>query len=216
MRELTSNELLYIAGAMRWTILLSLVSLACGMLGGLILALARTSHVRVLRLSVVAYFKVMQGTPLLMQIFMAFFLPGVFGFDVNPFLAAAAALSLHASAFLGDIWRGCIEEVPKGQREAARALALPYIVTTLWVIIPQAVRLAVPPSVGFLVQLIKGTSLTALVGFVEITRAAQIVNNATFKPFVIFSFVCACYFIVCWPLSLFSRYLEGRMRIPSH
>jgi polar amino acid transport system permease protein len=216
MRELTSNEFLYIASAMRWTILLSVVSLICGMLGGLLLALARTSQLKSLQLLSVGYFKIMQGTPLLMQIFMAFFLPGVFGYDVDPFLAAAAALSLNASAFLGDIWRGCIEEVPKGQREAARALALPYFVTTFLVIIPQAVRLAIPPSVGFLVQLIKGTSLTALVGFVEVTRAAQIVNNATFKPFLIFSFVCACYFIVCWPLSILSKYLEGRMRLPSH
>lgn len=216
MRELTSSELLFIAGAMRWTIILSLVSLCCGMLGGLLLALARTSQMKVLRLGSLAYFKVMQGTPLLMQIFMAFFLPGVFGYDVNPFLAAATALSLNASAFLGDIWRGCIEEVPKGQREAAMALALPYGATIFLVIIPQAIRLAVPPSVGFLVQLIKGTSLTALVGFVEITRAAQIVNNATFKPFLIFSFVCACYFVVCWPLSLLSKQLEERMRPRSH
>lgn len=216
MRELTSNEFLYIASAMRWTILLSVVSLIFGMLGGLLLALARTSQIKALRWLSVGYFKSMQGTPLLMQIFMAFFLPGVFGYSVDPFLAAAAALSLNASAFLGDIWRGCIEEVPKGQREAAKALALPYFVTTFLVIIPQAVRLAIPPSVGFLVQLIKGTSLTALVGFVEVTRAAQVINNATFKPFLIFSFVCACYFIVCWPLSILSKYLEGRMRLPSH
>ncbi|MBD9489489.1 amino acid ABC transporter permease [Ensifer sp. ENS11] len=216
MRELTSGELLYIASAMRWTIILSVVSLVCGMAGGLLLALGRTSEVKALRVGSTAYLKIMQGTPLLMQIVMAFFVPGVFGYDVNPFLAAATALSMNASAFLGDIWRGCIDEVPKGQREAAKALALPYFVTTFLVVIPQAIRLAVPPSVGFLVQLIKGTSLTALVGFVEITRAAQVVNNATFKPFLIFSFVCACYFVVCWPLSLFSKYLEGRMRPPSH
>jgi len=216
MRELTSNELLYILSAMRWTLILSIVSLVGGIFGGILLALARTSERKLLRLLSIAYFKVIQGTPLLMQIFMAFFLPGVLGYDVNPFLTASIALSLNASAFLGDIWRGCIQEVPKGQREAAKALALPYLVTTFLIVVPQAVRLAIPPSVGFLVQLIKGTSLTALVGFVEITRAAQVINNATFKPFLIFSFVCVCYFVVCWPLSLLSRHLETRLRVPAH
>jgi polar amino acid transport system permease protein len=81
------------------------------------------------------------------------------------------------------------------------------------VIVPQAIRIAIPPTVGFLVQLIKGTSLASIIGFVELTRAAQVVNNATFHPFTIFGLVALVYFIVCWPLSAYSRRMERRLAV---
>jgi polar amino acid transport system permease protein len=159
------------------------------------------------------YIKVFQGTPLLMQLFLAFFAPGIFGVSVDPWTAAAIGLSLHASAFLGEIWRGAIEVVPPGQAEAATALGLRYWPKMALVIAPQAVRIAIPPTVGFLVQLIKGTSLASIIGFVELTRAAQVVNNATFHPFTIFGLVALVYFIVCWPLSVYSRRMERRLAV---
>ena len=216
MRELGSGEIVYILLAVRWTLLLSLFALVGGGIGGMIVALARTSRFKPLRLVTTGYIRVFQGTPLLMQLFLAFFVPSLFGWHVSPLVAAALGLTLHASAFLGEIWRGCIEAVPKGQSEAATALGLRYIPTTFKVIVPQAMRLALPPTVGFLVQLIKGTSLAAIIGFVELTRAAQIVNNATFRPFLIFGMVGVVYFIICWPLSLYSTYLEGRLNRASH
>jgi polar amino acid transport system permease protein len=79
------------------------------------------------------------------------------------------------------------------------------------VILPQAARIALPPTVGFLVQLLKGTSLASIIGFTELTRAAQIVNNATFRPLIVYASVAALYFILCWPLSLLSAYLEHRL-----
>jgi polar amino acid transport system permease protein len=81
------------------------------------------------------------------------------------------------------------------------------------VILPQAFRIAVPPTVGYLVQVVKGTSLAAIIGFTEITRAGQIINNATFQPLYVFSLVAATYFILCWPLSLLAAYLERRQAI---
>jgi polar amino acid transport system permease protein len=211
MRQLGPNEILFILGAVRWTLLLSAVAFAGGAVGGLLIALARTSDIRWLRLAAMGYIKVFQGTPLLMQLFLAFFLPGIFGYNVDPWGAAALGLSLHASAFLGEIWRGSIEFVPRGQWEAATALGIKYPVKMLKVVIPQAVRIAIPPTIGFLVQLIKGTSLASIIGFVELTRAAQIINNATFRPFAIFGLVALVYFVICWPLSVYSRRMEQKL-----
>jgi polar amino acid transport system permease protein len=213
MRELGSGDILYVLGAIRWTLLLSIVAFAGGAVGGTLVALARTGRFRWLRLLAAGFIKIFQGTPLLMQLFLAFFAPGIFGFNVDPWAAAALGLSLNASAFLGEIWRGAIENVPAGQTEAATALGLRYWPTTALIVAPQAVRIAIPPTVGFLVQLIKGTSLASIIGFVELTRAAQIVNNATFHPFTIFGIVALAYFVICWPLSVYSRRMERRLAV---
>ncbi len=211
MRQLGPNELLFIVEAARWTLLLSAAAFLGGALGGVLVALARTSASRWLRVASNAYVKLFQGTPLLMQLFLAFFAPGLFGWSVDPWLAATLGLSLNASAFLGEIWRGAIESVPRGQWEAATSLGLRYAPTMALVVAPQAMRIAIPPTIGFLVQLIKGTSLASIIGFVELTRAAQVINNATFRPFTIFLLVAAIYFVICWPLSSYSRRMERKL-----
>jgi len=204
------NEFLIIVMAAQWTIALSAIAFAGGGIGGLLIALARVSDVRPLRLAALGFIRVFQGTPLLMQLFLVFFGMNIFGLAINPWVAATIALTLHASAFLGEIWRGCIEAVPSGQREAATALGLKYYNRMRYIVLPQAARIAVAPTVGFLVQLIKGTSLAAIIGFTELTRQGQIINNATFSPFMVFGTVAAIYFILCWPLSLLARRMEVR------
>jgi polar amino acid transport system permease protein len=211
MRELGPDEVLYILLAVRWTLLLSLIALAGGVIGGTLIALARVSDTKWLRYPAIGYIRLFQGTPLLMQLFLAFFVPSLFGYHVEALTAAAIGLSLNASAFLGEIWRGCIEAVPRGQAEAATALGLKYVPRTFRIIIPQAIPIAIPPSVGFMVQLIKGTSLASIIGFIELTRAAQIVNNAAIRPFLIFGLVGLVYFCLCWPLSLYSRHMERKL-----
>ena len=207
-REFGLDESWFIIAAVRWTLMLSAVAFAGGALGGLVIALARISRARVLRMPAQAFIRVFQGTPLLMQLFLAFFGLTILGVDIDPLFAAALALTLHASAYLGEIWRGCIQAVPSGQTEASWALGLGYYDRMAHVILPQAARIAVAPTVGFLVQLIKGTSLASIIGFVEITRAGQIINNATFDPFKVFGLVAAIYFVLCWPLSLLARRME--------
>jgi polar amino acid transport system permease protein len=211
MRVLGQGDILFILAAARWTLLLSIVAFIGGGIGGLLIALARTGEIKALRYAAMGYITVFQGTPLLMQLFLAFFVPGIFGFNVGPWTAAALGLSLNASAFLGEIWRGSIEVVPRGQWDAAHALGLRYAARMFLVVIPQAIRLAIPPTIGFLVQLIKGTSLASIIGFVELTRAAQVINNATFRPFTIFTLVAAVYFLICWPLSVYSRAMERKL-----
>jgi polar amino acid transport system permease protein len=212
MRTFGPGDFMFILAAARWTLALSLIAFAGGALGGLVVALSRTSDVGALRKASAAFIQLFQGTPLLLQLFLIFFGAPVIGIDVNPWLAAGIALVLNTSAFLGQIWRGCIEAIPRGQWEAAESLSLSYRDRMRDVILPQAARIAVAPTVCYLVQIIKGTSLAAIIGFTEITRAGQIINNATFEPLLVFSTVAAIYFALCWPLSLLAAAIERRHR----
>jgi polar amino acid transport system permease protein len=150
---------------------------------------------------------------LLLQHFLVIFGAPVVGLDINPWVAAAVGLTLNSGAFLGEIWRGCIEAIPRGQWEAAEAVGLSYRHKMRDVVLPQALKIAVPPTVGYLVQIVKGTSLAAIIGFTELTRAGQIINNATFEPMVVFSVVALIYFLLCWPLSLLAAHMERRMSV---
>jgi polar amino acid transport system permease protein len=210
MRTFGFPELLFIVEAAKWTIALSLIAFIGGAIGGLLVALARTSDSPVLRTLSVGFVQIFQGTPLLLQLFLIFFGAPVLGIDINPWLAAGTALILNTSAFLGEIWRGCIQAIPRGQWEAAEALGLHYFSRMRDVVLPQAFKIALPPTVGYMVQVIKGTSLAAIIGFAEVTRAGQIINNATFQPLVVFSVVAAIYFVLCWPLSLLAARMERR------
>ncbi|HEX5570900.1 MAG TPA: amino acid ABC transporter permease [Ktedonobacterales bacterium] len=212
MRTFGTGDLLFILAAARWTVALSLIAFAGGAIGGLIVALSRTSDIAWLRKVSAAFVQLFQGTPLLLQLFLIFFGAPVLGFDINPWIAAGVALVLNSSAFLGQIWRGCIEAIPRGQWEAAEALSLSYRHRMRDVILPQAVRIAIAPTVGYMVQIIKGTSLAAIIGFTEVTRAGQIINNATFQPLLVFSAVAVIYFALCWPLSLLAAAIERRHR----
>jgi polar amino acid transport system permease protein len=211
IRQFGWNEFELLVFAARWTILLAIIAFVGGGIGGLIVALLRTGDSRVARAATVVFIRVFQGTPLLMQLFLAYFGMAIFGFNVNPLIAAMVALTAHASAYFGEIWRGCIEAVPGGQSEAARALGLHYFARMRYVVLPQAARIAVPPTVGFLVQLLKETSLTSIIGFVELTRQGQIITSVTFRPFLVYGIVAAVYFILCWPLSLAARGMERGM-----
>jgi polar amino acid transport system permease protein len=211
IREFTISEFWYLLQATRWTLLLSAVAFVGGSLLGFAIALMRVGNARPPRWAATAYIKVFQGTPLLMQLYLIYFGIGMFGWHVAPWTAAAFAFTLYASAFLGEIWRGCIQVIPKGQWEAARSIALSYGQVLRFVVLPQALRIAVPPTVGFLVQLLKGTSLASIIGFIELTRAAQVVNNSTFRPFTVYALVALIYFCCCWPLSRLAARLERRL-----
>ncbi|WP_156922000.1 amino acid ABC transporter permease [Azorhizobium doebereinerae] len=210
IRQFTSAEFLFLLMAVRWTLLLSAIAFVGGALGGVLVALARTSPYAWLRAVAGTYIQIFQGTPLLMQLFLVFFGATMLGGGIDPLTAAAIGLTLNGAAFLGEIWRGCIQAIPKGQWEASTALGLHYVTRMREIILPQAAKIAVAPTVGFLVLLVKSTSLASIIGFVELTRAGQIVNNATFRPFLVFGIVAAIYFVLCWPLSLYSRHLEKK------
>lgn len=197
--------------ALRWTVVLSLIAfVGGGLVGGLLLFL-RLSGGRMAERLIGLYVQVFQGTPLLMQLFLAYFGIALFGIDVSAWTAASVALTLYTSAFLTEIWRGCVASIPKGQWEASGSLALSFGEQMRHVILPQALRIAVAPTVGFLVQVIKGTALASVIGFVELTKAGSMISNATFKPFVVFSCVALLYFVLCFPVSLYAKNLERKI-----
>ena len=210
MRTFGFPEFLFILEAAKWTLALSAIAFVGGAVLGLIIALCRTSESRAARLLSTGFIQVFQGTPLLLQLFLIFFGAPVIGLDINPWVAAGVALVLNTGAFLGEIWRGCIQAIPHGQTEAAHALNLGYVSRLRDVVLPQAFRIALPPTVGYMVQIIKGTSLAAIIGFTEVTRAGQIINNATFQPLQVFTTVAAIYFVICWPLSLLAARMEKK------
>jgi len=197
--------------AARWTVLLSMIAFVGGGLVGLALLIARIAKLRFADRFVAGYVQLFQGTPLLMQLFLAYFGLALFGINVSPWVAAALALTLYTSAFLTEIWRGCVAAVAKGQWEASAALALSLGETLRHVIGPQALRVAVPPTVGFLVQVIKGTALASVIGFVELTKAGTMITNATFRPFTVYACLALMYFALCYPISRASKSLESRL-----
>ena len=213
MRSLGVGDYLFLLLAMRWTILLSAAAFVFGGVIGAAVALARISSLLPLRWLAIGYIRLLQGTPLLLQLFLVFFGGDLLGIALGPYVSAILGLSLNAGAFLGEIWRGALQAVPAGQTEAARALGLGYRARMLRVVGPQALRIAIPPTVGFLVNLVKSTSLAAIIGFVELTRAGQMLNNSTFRPFTIFGIVAVLYFLLCWPLTIASRRLEARLAV---
>jgi polar amino acid transport system permease protein len=197
--------------AARWTLMLSAIAFTGGGLGATLLLLWRYRYPTWGSRFTNYYIQLLQGTPLLLQLFLVFFGLPLMGIDVSPLLAAGIALTLYASAFLAEIWRGCVDAIPRGQWDASASLGMNFLTQMRYVILPQSLKIAVPPTVGFLVQLLKSTALASIVGFSELTRAGQIVANATFQPFLVYGLVAIIYFIMCYPLTVGSRVLERRL-----
>ncbi|AKH20638.1 amino acid ABC transporter permease [Sedimenticola thiotaurini] len=202
--------------ALRWTIGLSAIAFIGGGVVGGILLILRLSSSRVANFFVRTYVQLFQGTPLLLQLFLVYFGLPMIGIDTSPLLTACLCLTLYASAYLTEIWRGSVESIPRQQWEAAQSLALNFREQLRHIILPQALRIAIAPTVGFLVQAIKNTALASVIGFVELTRSGQIISNATFSPFLVYGSVALFYFFLCFPLSMWSRHLEQRLSRRAH
>lgn len=211
MNQLELPEFLLLMSGLKWTLMLALMGFIGGAIGGLLIALGRVSDKTLIRNACAGFIEVFRGTPLLLQLFVVFYGLSVLGFSLSAWASAAVCLTLHASAFLGEIWRGSIQSLPLGQSEAARALGLHYWPRMMHIVLPQALKISLPATVGFSVQLLKGTSLASIVGFTELMRAGSIVSNSTFNPLMIYTVVAGMYFLVCWPLSLYGRRIERRL-----
>ena len=210
---LNAYHLQYLLWGALWTIGLSLIAFIGGGLAGGVIALCRISPIKAVRWATIAWIQLIQGTPLLVVLFLCYFGLSIMGLELPGIVAASIAMVVYVSAYLGEIWRGCIESVPRTQWEAAECLALSRTQRMRLVVLPQAVRIGTPPTVGFMVQIVKNTSLASAIGFVELARAGQIINNSTFEPFVIFLVVAAMYFALCYPLSVLSRRLERSFHV---
>lgn len=210
---MTSEQFFYLLQGAWGTLVMSLLTFAIGGLAGLALAMARISPARPVRVAAAAWIQLIQGTPLLVLMGLCFYGPNIAGIGSVPaLLAATLAMSIYASAFLGEIWRGCIQAVHKSQWEAAECLGLTRWQRMRQVVLPQALRLATPPTVGFAVQIIKNTSVASLViGFAELSYNTKVLNNSTFQPFVYFGAAALLYFAMSYPLSRWSLALERKL-----
>jgi len=213
IREFGSVDVIYLIASARWTVLLALTAMVGGGLLGVIVAVLRVAPFKPFNWLAIGYINLIQGTPLLGQLFVFFFGLPLIGLSVDAWTAAALSLSIYASAFFGEIWRGSLQSVSQRQWEAGAALGLTYSQRLGHVVLPQAIRISIAPTVGFLVQLVKNTSLTALIGFVELTRASQIISGATFAPLPVYLTAAAIYFVICFSLSQLARMLERRLHV---
>jgi polar amino acid transport system permease protein len=213
MDKFGSPEMFFLLQGLKWTLLLTIISFVGGSVVGLAIALARVSSIWPLNRAAAAYIAVFQGTPLLMQLFVIFYGLALAQVNVDAWVAVSFAFTAHASAFLGDIWRGTIQALPRGQTEAANALAIGYVSRMRDIVLPQALRISLPATIGFAVQLTKGTSLAAIVGFIELARAGQIVSNLIFQPLLVYGIVGVIYFFVCWPMSIWGSAMERKLSL---
>lgn len=207
------NHLIYLLDGLVWTVVLSALAFLLGGIAGFFVMLCRISRFLWLRRAALIYIQLVQGTPLLIQMFILYFGLGVINISVPPLVAAGLGMMIYSSSYLGEIWRGSVESISRTQFEAAECLGLTRWQALRDVILPQALKIATPPTVGFLVQLIKNTSLASVVGFLELTRAAQVINNSLFQPFLVFGIAALLYFCVCYPLSVWSRSLERKLNV---
>lgn len=207
------QHLLPIAKGAWYTIILCLSSFVFGSAIGIIVGLGATAKNRLAQWLSAIYINLIRGVPLLIIIFFIYFaLPLIFpGADISKEIAAVAALSIYAGAYLGEIVRGSIQSLSKGQFEAADALGLSYIQKIRYVIFPQAMKVIIPPGIGFIIALVKDSSLVSIIGFIDLTKAGRVVSNLTIDPLKSFLVVALFYFIICFALSKVAQFYENKM-----
>lgn len=194
------------------TIFLSLASMIVGTILGFIIGTMRTNKFRLIKSLSWGYIYIIRGTPLLMQLFFVYYgLPILLGYSIPAFSTAMIGLTIYASAYIAEIVKAGINSVDKGQKEAAQALGMTSIQEFFRIILPQALKVIIPPMVGFFIALIKDSSLVSAIGFMELTRSSKLVIARTFQPFTIYLVVAILYFIICFGLSKASRSLERRI-----
>jgi polar amino acid transport system permease protein len=200
-------------GGLAMTVLLALGGIFGAFWLGLGCGLMRISSRRSLRWPAMVFIEIIRGTPLLMVVFWFYFLaPVVFGHTLPEAESALIALIVFTSAYIAEIVRAGVEALPKGQMEAARGSGLSHVQTMVYIILPQALFNMIPSFVNQFVSLTKDTSLAFIIGVNELTKAATQVNNRTLTaPTEIFITIAVLYFVICYCLTEFSRYLERRI-----
>ena len=197
--------------AIRWTVVLSLIAFVGGGLVGLLLLVLRSSGKPMLQRLVAGYVQLFQGTPLLMQLFLAYFGLALLGFETSAWFAASAALTLYSSAFLTEIWHGCVRAIPRGQWEAAQSLAMNFVEQMRHVILPQALPLMLPTFGNNAIELLKATAVVSLISLTDMTFQAQIVRAQTGSTLIPFATILILYFAMALVITAFIRMLERRV-----
>jgi polar amino acid transport system permease protein len=197
--------------AARFTVLISVLGIALGlMIGALICAASLSRNVWLRRLAAL-WVSFLRGVPLLVQLLLVYYLLPVIGIDVPAIVAAVTTVGICASAYISEIWRGAIMALPRGQAEAATAIGMAWHDIWRRVILPQAFTMSLPALVNELILLVKASSLVSLVGILEVTRASQAQAATTFRPLEVYLAAACIYLLINLCLAALGRYLEHRM-----
>lgn len=206
------SNLDFLMSGLQMTLFISAISLVFALVGGLILALFDLSKFAVLRGFSLALGEIIRNTPILVQLLWVYYvLPIVFSIRVSALAGIVIGLSLYMAAFISEVYRAGIQAVPKGHREAAQVLGLTPAQSFMRIVLPQAIRMTLPPLASNFVQLIKFSSLGAVISVSEITRRGMELSSSTFRPLEIFTFIAVVYFFICWPLAMAIRIWESRL-----
>jgi His/Glu/Gln/Arg/opine family amino acid ABC transporter permease subunit len=202
----------FLMSGLQMTLIISATALVFAMIGGLLLALVDMSRYLAVRAIGLAIGEVIRNTPILVQLLWVYYvLPIVFNIRISSLAAILIGLSVYMAAFMSEVYRSGIQAVPKGHREAAQVLGLTPFQSFRRIVLPQAIRFTLPPLASNFVQLIKFSSLGAVISVTEITRRGMELSSSTFRPLEIFSFIAVVYFFICWPLSMAIRFWEHRL-----
>lgn len=210
---LALNSLPYVLKGLGYTLGISVTSMVLGMLLGFFLAIMRISGIKLVDLLARIYISFMRGTPLLVLLFILYFGFPFIGIQFSAINAAIIGFSLSSSAYIAEILRSALNSIDKGQWEAAYALGLRWSVVMRKIIVPQAMRIAVPPLSNVLLDLIKGTALAAMITVPEIFQQAKIVGGREFDYMTMYILVALVYWTICSLFALFQLYLERKMAV---
>ncbi|MRX51950.1 ABC transporter permease subunit [Paracoccus sp. S-4012] len=202
-----------LAWAARYTLLVSGLGIALGLVIGAVVCILALSRSRPLRFIAALWVSYLRGVPMLVQLLVVFFLLPVIGINVPAIVAAVGTTAIVASAYISEIWRGAINALPRGQAEAAVAIGMRPAHVWRRVILPQAVALSLPQLVNELILLVKASSLVSVVGIMEITRASQAQAATTFRPLEVYLAAACLYLAINLVLAALGRWLEYRMAV---
>lgn len=192
------------------TLLLSFIGMGFGLVLGFLLALARGAERIILRWPARMYISFMRGTPMIVFLFLLYFGLPIIGIELSSFTAASLAFGLNSAAYIAEINRASLNSIDKGQWESAKALNIPYWSTMRTIILPQAVRIAIPPLANVFLSVVKSTSLAAIITVPELFQKAQIVAGRTFDSMTMYILVALIYWPICLVISIMQDRLEAR------
>ena len=194
------------------TLRLAIPSIVLGFILGIFIGLGRLSRRAWLRVPATLYVEFFRGIPLVMVIFWIWIvIPVVLRIKIPEFGVALTAFVIFEAAYLGEIVRAGVQSVPRGQVEAATAVGLSSSQTMRHVVLPQALKNMIPSLVTQFIVLFKDTSLASIIGFMDLTKAAQVVNNREIRPFELYLFIAAVYWVCTYSMSRYARSLEKRL-----
>jgi polar amino acid transport system permease protein len=208
-----STEPLWGLGGLSMSIFMAVFSISVSFVIGLFVGMGRTSKNNAIRIPCTAYIELIRGNPLIIVIFWVyFFLPIIIKSQIGVFWSATWAMTVFFGAYIAEIVRGGIENIPPGQVEAAQSTGLSYFQTMRKVVLPQALKQMLPAIVGMFIAAFKDTSLAYIIGVTELTTAAYSINNRLMLyPFEIYTTIAVLYFLCCFAMSRYAKHLENKL-----